>query len=142
MKHLKLFEDHNEEIFWESIPDREYNKFIDRGIIRFSKQEIDILLKFINEDTDNRKLKMNRYGLLRNSIDFDYNKYIETGKIHDYADERLIVITSSDTSSGGKLYRHFIINKCEDEWFLVEMTGLYFKCDQIDGLLKLLNDLG
>lgn len=41
---------------------------------------------------------------------------------------------------------HITISKKEDEWFYVEISssGLpskYFKCDQIDGLLKLLDDL-
>ena len=40
------------------------------------------------------------------------------------------------------------IEECEDDWFMVEITGMnllkypnrYFRCDQFDGVLEIIND--
>jgi len=36
----------------------------------------------------------------------------------------------------------FTIVKLEDDWYLVYMEDQFFKCDQLEGLIKLLKDKG
>ena len=42
---------------------------------------------------------------------------------------------------GGRYLYCISINKLSDEWYILYCKGTFYKCDQLDGLVKLLNFL-
>jgi hypothetical protein len=140
MKHIKLFNESLSEL-WEAIQYNEYNRILDSGTIKFNNREISLLLDFINIDSSNRSLEI-EVDFMRRNIIFNIDEYLKLGS-GDNIREPLLVRITSNTKSGGILIKYFFIRKCKDDWFIVQLVpGLLYKCDQIDGLLKLLNDIG
>ena len=139
MKYIKPF---NEKLsdFWETISYKEYTNLSDTGTIKLDKNEIDMLLDFVSKDSKNRSLKIVLTTMI-NNVNFDFNRYMSLG-LNDNIREPLLIETKSITKTNGISYKSFFIKKCRDDWFVVQLVGLFFKCDQIEGLLKLLNDIG
>ena len=128
MKHLKLFENHNQ--YYQRIEPYDYYNYINWGLLDMSKDEID-------------------------KINLTFKKYLPTymGKYSTHPTknrnilEQIQISVMIDTDTRYT----FFISKNQDEWYLVRIwdkiyTGsighyVYYKCDQFEGLIKFLNDI-
>ncbi len=110
---MKYLKEYNHEFYYE-IPENEFRLLGQNKICKLSEEDIDLLSKHFGE------LRMPELSQLY---------------------WRLIRIQNDEVS----------IAILKDEWYLVKVTPLsypgsvlnrkYFKCDQLEGLLKLINDL-
>jgi hypothetical protein len=114
MRWIKLFEGFGRDEYYTELSYDEYNNEIDKinrqEVVEFSKEEV-------------REIGSNLFPKYQVTHLFD-----------------LIVINKRD---GVKFSRCVTCQKCQDEWYVcrIEMPGLRcYKCDQLEGFLKLLKD--
>jgi hypothetical protein len=136
MKYLKLFENHNQ--YYTEIPQYEYSEVVDNisNITDFSKLEIQII-----------KDKFSQLHMAQGPIFY-----------------KIILMTNwGKYTNGDERYVEFMnISKCDDEWYYVhinksfigiemhiknmhpgftkKMYPEFYKCDQLSGLLELIED--
>ena len=118
MKHIKLFESFETDDYYTEITNDEYNFFRD-SFISMSK-------------SDSYKLKT--------VISGDYHieeKELDEPKISYFYCREILPGTKFV-----KVPNIFTIVKVEDDWFLVYISDHFYKCDQIDGLIKFLKNEG
>jgi hypothetical protein len=126
MKYLKYFENVYSQYYEES-NSREFTDIIN------SKDREDFLNveRNILEDL----LKKSK----SNHMKYSFDKVILNKKID------LVIDNEVGGERVGYISSNYLINKFEDEWFLVFKSGKtykYFKCDQLKGLIELLIDEG
>ena len=145
MKHLKLFEETDNRYYQEvNLFEYHRNVAVDKFGCRLLGKEKPI-------ETFGRSEVKRLKDLMENSPNvkgFEYNKFVEHPE-YGWIDYFKIYLNSIDHFSDG-----FLITKTNDDWFWVQYfepdktygRGLlvaavwYYKCDQFEGLLKLLKD--
>ena len=124
VKHLKKFNESKD--YYEEIPEDYFLESQD-DILPFTNREIEMIKSICDEI--NTKLKAPKVRDLDNEV---------------Y--ELTIITNVSGVDDFGNKQRRSLIYKIEDDYFLFgfnvdrESSSTFYKADQIDGLLKLLND--
>ena len=172
MKHIKLFENHNE--YYSKISHKEYNDIIQSDeIFCFDKYDKKAIERFLNSLKDNYDKMWFRYKFLDAKLWYDYhhrlfyltddhdldksisssivtiNKGDEVKRIDgdlmekddDGFSTNIIIEDFSLSIDYGDSY-YIYVTKCRDEWFLLCDDNLEetYKCDQLSGLLKYLEE--
>jgi len=114
MIHIKLFEGFETDDYYTEITHEEYNLMRD-SFINVSKSDSYKLKSVISDDFHIEEMKLDKP-----EINYFYCREISPTKVP----------------------KIFTIVKVEDDWYLVYMKDKFFKCDQIDGLIKLLKNEG
>ena len=111
---IKLFEEYNQ--YYTKSGEEEFYDLCHENTLVFTDDEINILNKELEVDIS-----------LRNNVKYDdKHTYINFTFNKNYTKERIYMY------------------KIPDEWYIVEhdiANIAYYKCDQIEGLLKCLNDI-
>lgn len=144
MKYLKLFENHQyyQEISLEEFSDNINwgSSFIKEKWVNFTKKEIDIIKKQLLISP--RKIE----GHIINKFEYTDNELSHKSKLFGrvcYSKAMIVYhhnpefIPKIDNNWNGVT---FYVIKLNDEWFYASNFESTYKCDQIDGLLKLISD--
>ncbi len=140
MRYLRLFLEHNEYYF--SIDEEEFGKS-EENPVKIEKKYVDTIRSVIKKD----KWKISCFS--------DGSAYdAKTGTLESEDEDSYDYIEIR----GGGRYDVFTIYMSSDEWFyvlkdikmnrhpvsnvLIRNYNLFYKCDQFEGLLKLLSDYG
>ena len=164
MKHIRVFEGFRDEYYTE-ISDNEWNewdlKLLDYEEGRIDKPFIDFPL---NQFLMLKSRSVNNEGVFRSNWIFTNDKKYRIigggygggsfNKSHSGIMWVLNVLVE-DSGINRQRYWNVTVWYCDDEWYMVEISteygvpyyGLvrdmeYYKCDQFDGLVKLLVDKG
>jgi hypothetical protein len=139
MKYLKLFEEHNK--YYTNISEEEYFKLV--------SGEYDPLLNYNGEN-------FSEYAnyLINNWVEFTENEIQQISqtlpdhelKYTDFENIPKGEIELSKNEYGMPSASVIIITKLKDEWFIImddrsNLDAPYFKCDQMDGLIKYLKNV-
>ena len=141
MKHIRLFEGFNEDDYYVRIEYEDIDEEMDSDIISFTKKkEAKKLAKSLGTDiffTRENSLLTWLLDLGYDGYEFDRKPKLKTrvGMVKDYGDN---------------YQDHIDIWEAEDEFYIVFIDSLhnddsiddgkFYKCDQWDGLVKLLKD--
>ena len=124
MKHLRLFEGFNQDEYYQEITSEEFNDLEDEGmIVGFSpkdRERLDIILNNNVWPRFSKTIRSSSYnsgGCLVLMLNDDYFSHVA---IEPLEDDYYIVFTSNNKIDGSK----------------------YYKCDQWEGLMRLLKDKG
>ena len=124
------------------------SNFYKENFVDFTKQEISKIEEFFPQwfHKSNTE-KTNKFGLPYTPFIKQYHAP-DFGAGHDNNKGQLRLSTGMYSPKNNKF--HCIINKLKDEWYLVNIVAhnnktkgeanLYFECDQLEGLLKCLQD--
>jgi hypothetical protein len=150
--------------YWQEVNSVDYIKTFAKGVDLFDKfttQEFLKIVKLLNEYQKKKgfdvEISMTFQSLhLKNALDRNWNKindeFVSEVMNKDFKNSSFIEVKSQTSS---KLITKLSIRKEEDEWFCVSYLfkihrlGLhigdfeykYYKCDQFDGLINLLNEI-
>jgi hypothetical protein len=150
MKHIKLYEVFNSEDYYKHISLEYAAKLIgpyysDKGnenIVEFTDKEINKIMSIYNNKEFNAKKPSYRYG-------------VEFQKSNGSTSPRFDSIPESVGAEGKydiKLYHLGVfgkrelldyqsVYKLEDDWFILNtQPNNYYRCDQLDGLIKCMED--
>lgn len=130
MKYLKLFEwnskvlpDKSDYYYPININTEEYDEL---KFVSISKQSIE----YLSNITPNHTYKIQDYFAPGIPGEIEYLRFFKFKNITQYS------IRKPDTIS------HFFVKELEDEYFYVSISnGRSYKCDQLDGIRELLEDL-
>ena len=124
MKHLRLFEGFNQDEYYKEITSEEFNDLEDEGmIVGFSPK-------------DREKLDI----ILNNNVG---PRFIKTIRSSSYNSGGCLVLMLNDD-----YFSHVVIEPLEDDYYIVLTSNnkidgsKYYKCDQWEGLMRLLKDKG
>lgn len=96
-------------------------------------------LIFVNNEVVS--IRKNIYTLLQNDIDKNIYYSLETDKNVEKTHNNHLTFTHLYINLYTKMGRFVLyIYKLPDDWYAVNFIH-YYKCDQLDGLLKCINDL-
>ena len=98
--------------YYHEISNEEYGKYND--ILPFNVDEIKRLERVFKDHSI--------------SVSYNYDRY-------NYNSRDLIEITVDEPGY------NVVIYKCLDEWYLCYLNGKNYKCDQLEGLIKLIEDI-
>ena len=124
MIHIKLFEGFGTNDYYKEITNDECNFFRD-SFINMSKSDSYKLKTVISGD----------YHIEEKELDVPDEKF-EVLKINYFYCREIL------PAKFVKVPKIFTVVKVEDDWFLVYILGYFYKCDQIDGLIKFLKNEG
>jgi hypothetical protein len=151
MKHIGLFENFESEDFYKCISSeyfyqllgsQDHNNYQYQNTTQLSESDKNEIKKVYCDESDK---------MITKKVDGKINQLYPNKHIKFHTDEEsAYVICLYETNLLGmtKILDNQNILKLEDEWFLVYCRGsatgktrnLFFKCDQIDGLVKCLED--
>ena len=127
MKHIRLFEGFNTEDYYTTIDSATYGELLS-DTINMTNKDIEIITKDIKYEWDEDIVGRIAGGFLFS--------------VKDIRSKVLVIFPESGSMT---------INKLDDDWFIVRISSIRrffpgdvnfqkYKCDQIEGLLKLLKD--
>ena len=128
MKHLKKFNESKDDYYVE-IPEDDFSELQD-DILPFTNREIEMIKSTC--DSRNTELKYTKVIDLNNEV-YELQLFTKVSGVDDFGSKFVFE-------------RRSLIYKMEDDYFLFgfnvdrEPSSTFYKADQIDGLLKLLND--
>ena len=124
MKHLRKFNESEE--YYTKLSLGESDENISGKSIPFSQREIKLLEDFCNKNELRNYISNDRFDILDKRT-----------TLHD------VGIKKSGRYKVANRPLFIMIRKYEDDWYSVELEGKYeqYKCDQIDGVIKLLEKL-
>ena len=128
MKHLKKFNESKDDYYVE-ITEDDFSELQD-DILPFTKREIEMIKSTC--DSRNAELKYTKVIDLNNEV-YELQLFTKVSGVDDFGSKFVFE-------------RRSLIYKMEDDYFLFgfnvdrESSSTFYKADQIDGLLKLLND--
>jgi hypothetical protein len=139
MKHIKLYEGFNSEDYYKHIS-HEYAAnligpyYSDKGnenIVEFTDKEINKIMSIYNNEEFHAKKPSFRYG-----VDFQKSNG-STGTEGKYD----IKLYHLGFLGKRELLDYQSVYKLEDDWFILNTRpDNYYRCDQLDGLIKCMED--
>lgn len=111
---IRMFEEYNE--YYTEIDEIEAHR---KSLVPFSRIEIDSIKKMVSE---------------RTGFSIQLKERGEHGEVTFSGCSFILLISTNG-------YRFDInIRKNPDEWYIVYLPGQYYRCDQLDGLVRLIGD--
>ena len=97
----------------------------------------------LNESNDRYYQEMTRSEYFdRKRIDISESEFLKVKKDlrKELYDVKLVVYNHINEIYISYSFGFITVKKVEDGWFLVRIDNIYYKCDQIDGLMNLIED--
>lgn len=97
----------------------------------------------LNESNDRYYQEMTRSEYFdRKRIDISESEFLKVKKDlrKELYDVKLVVYNHINEIYISYSFGFITVKKVDDDWFLVRIDNIYYKCDQIDGLMNLIED--
>ncbi len=148
MKYLKLYEEYTDikaDDYYQALSMQEFDELVfdeflepKDTLLEFNEMEINQIKKLV---FDQFKSKSTHYNI---RLDLKNMSYLKPSTYKHHRESEIVLLSfelTNEFNDECDFDESLLIYKLSDEWYMVSIYGYgNFKCDQIEGLYKLLND--